>query len=79
MAWTLRYGKVLWILAVALTVPAAWRTANLYRHLRSDIEELLPRNAPSVVAVEELRRRMSGLQYLGVLVEVPRPDELPAA
>jgi predicted RND superfamily exporter protein len=53
-----------------LAVPAAWRTAFLYQNLRSDVEELLPRDAPSVVAIQELRRRMAGLQYLGVVVEV---------
>jgi predicted RND superfamily exporter protein len=79
VAWTLRHGKLLWALAILLALPAAWRTATLYRNLRSDIEELLPRDAPSVVAIDELRHRMSGLQYLGVLVEVPSPDRLPAA
>jgi predicted RND superfamily exporter protein len=70
VAWTLRHGKVLWALAALLTVPAAWRTASLYRNLRSDVEQLLPRDAPSVVAIQELRARMAGLQYLGVVVEV---------
>jgi predicted RND superfamily exporter protein len=60
----------LWAVALLLTVPAAWRTASLYRNLRSDVEELLPRDAPSVVAIQELRARMAGLQYLGVVVEV---------
>jgi predicted RND superfamily exporter protein len=76
--WTLRHGKVLWALAVLLAIPAAWRTVHLYSHLRSDIEELLPREAPSVVAIDELRRRVAGLQYLGVLVEVGNPDRLRA-
>ncbi len=78
VAWTLRHGKVLWAIAVLLAIPAAWRTATLYGHLRSDVEELLPRDAPSVVAIDELRRRVSGLQYLGVLVEVGSPDRLAA-
>jgi hypothetical protein len=76
VAWTLRHGKLLWALAVLLAIPAAWRTAMLYGHLRSDIEELLPRDAPSVVAIAELRRRMSGLQYLGVLVDTGGPAHL---
>jgi len=42
------------------------------------VEELLPRDAPSVVAIDELRRRMAGLQYLGVLVDVGRPENLAA-
>ncbi|HEY5090577.1 MAG TPA: MMPL family transporter, partial [Polyangia bacterium] len=78
MSWTLRHGKLLWALALLLAIPAAWRTSTLYRHLRSDVEELLPRDAPSVVAIEELRHRMSGLQYLGLLVDTGGPDRLPA-
>ena len=65
-------------MALLLAIPASWRTANLYRHLRSEIEELLPRSAPSVVAIDELRHRMAGLQYLGVLVDVGSPERLNA-
>ena len=75
VAWTLRHGKTLWLLAALLTIPAAWRTAQLYRNLRSEIEELLPRDAPSVVAIGELRRRMSGLQYLGVVIDAGGPGQ----
>src|SRR5436190_2084927 len=78
LSWTLRHGKLLWALALLLAIPASWRTANLYRHLRSEIEELLPRSAPSVVAIDELRHRMAGLQYLGVLVEVGNANRLAA-
>jgi predicted RND superfamily exporter protein len=70
VAWTLRHGRLLWLLAALVAVPAAWRTASLYRNLRSDVEELLPRDAPSVLGIQELRARMAGLQYLGVVVEV---------
>jgi predicted RND superfamily exporter protein len=78
VSWTVRYGKLLWVIALLLAIPASWRTATLYRHLRSEIEELLPRSAPSVLAIDELRHRMAGLQYLGVLVEVGNPDHLAA-
>ncbi len=77
--WTLRWGTWLWALALALAIPAALRTANLYVHLRSELEQLLPREAPSVVALDELRRRMPGLQYLGVVVDAGREENLPAA
>ena len=79
VAWTLRRGKLLWALALLAAIPAAMRTASLYRHLRSDLEELLPRDAPSVVAIAELRQRMPGLQHLGVLVEVRDAAQLPGA
>ena len=65
-------------MAIALAVPSALATAKLYFNLRSDLEELLPRSAPSVLALDELRSRMPGLQYLGVLVDVGSADKLPA-
>lgn len=78
VAWTLRYGWLLWAVALLLAIPAASRTASLYLHLRSDIEELLPRESMSVRALEEMRSRYPGLQYLGVVVDVGRPENLAA-
>jgi predicted RND superfamily exporter protein len=77
--WTLRWGKWLWAAAIVLAIPATWRTAELYLHLRSELEQLLPRSAPSVVAIDELRARMPGLQYLGVVVDSGSADNVPAA
>jgi predicted RND superfamily exporter protein len=73
-----RSGFWLWLLAVLLAVPAAVRTVKLYANLKSDVEELLPRNAPSVAAIDELRARMPGVRYLGVLVDVGKPENLAA-
>jgi predicted RND superfamily exporter protein len=78
VAWTLRHGLVLWAAALLLAIPAAARTAGLYMRLRSDLEELLPRQAPSVVAIEELRRRMAGVQHLGIVVDVGAEGDLAA-
>jgi predicted RND superfamily exporter protein len=77
--WTLRHGRVLWAIALLLFLPAAYRTALLYVHLKSDIEELLPRKAESVAAIDELRSRMPGLRYLGVIVDTGTPENVPAA
>jgi uncharacterized protein len=76
--WTLRYGRFIWLAALLVAVPATWRTIHLYAHLKSDLEELLPREAPSVQALDELRTRMPGLQYLGVVVDVGDPARLAA-
>lgn len=76
--WTLRYGRWIWVVAVVLAIPSTWRTAQLYLNLKSDLEELLPRQAPSVQALDELRERMPGLQYLGVLVDTGDAARLPA-
>ena len=36
--WTLTNGRLLWIIALLLAIPAAWRTAQLYAHLHSAFE-----------------------------------------
>ena len=43
VVFTLRYGKLLWAIAILLAIPATWRTVKLYANLKSDLEELLPR------------------------------------
>ena len=58
----------LWLVALALAVPSTVALVRLYRNLTSEIEELLPRNAASVSAVDELRQRLPGLSTLGVVV-----------
>jgi predicted RND superfamily exporter protein len=74
--WTLRHGRLLWCIALLLGIPATWRTAQLYIHLNSNLEALLPREAPSVLALSELRQRMGGLQYLGVVVDTGDAEHL---
>jgi len=64
--WTLVHGRWLWLAALALAVPSAVALVHLYAGLTSEIEELLPRNAPSVSAIDELRQRLPGLSTLGV-------------
>jgi predicted RND superfamily exporter protein len=77
--WTLRHARLLWAIGVLLFIPALYRTALLYVHLKSDVEELLPPKAESVAAIDELRSRMPGLRYLGVIVDARTPDNLSAA
>ncbi len=78
VAWTLRHGRAIWAVAILLAIPATFQTANLYLHLRSEVEELLPRNAPSVLAINELRARMPGLQFLGVMVDTGTAENIGA-
>jgi predicted RND superfamily exporter protein len=77
--WVVRHGRALWIVALVLAVPAAVRTGFMYAHLRSDLEELLPRKSPSVIALDEMRARSAGHQYLGVVVDAGNPGNVPAA
>jgi predicted RND superfamily exporter protein len=78
VAWTLRHGWLLWCLALVVAIPATLRTVSLYRHLRSDLEQLLPRESPSVRALDEMRRRLPGLEYLGVVIDTGSTENLPA-
>jgi uncharacterized protein len=77
--WTLRHGRTLWIIAILLGIPATARTIDLYLHLRSEVEELLPRKAPSVQALDEMRARSPGLEFLGVVAQVQTAAQLPDA
>jgi len=79
VAFTLRYARVLWLAAFVLAIPAFVRMASVYRHLRSELDQLLPPNAPSVAAIRELRARMPGLQHLGVIVDTGQPENVAAA
>jgi len=76
--WAIRYGPILWALALVVAVPAVSRTAGLYLHLKSDLEALLPRKAPSVLALQEFRERMPVTRYLGIIVDVGAAENLPA-
>lgn len=76
VGFVLAHARLLWLCALVLAVPATWRTATLYANLRSELEQLLPRRAPSVTAIEELRARLPGLQHLGVVVNAGSPDNL---
>lgn len=78
-AWLLRHrALVLWLTAV-VTAIAGYRTVLTYSALNSNLEELLPESAPSVRALAELRARVPGIRHLGVVVELPGPERLPAA
>jgi len=50
----------------------------MYAHLKSDIEELLPRDSPSVRALDEMRRRIPGLQFLAVVVDTGTDAQISA-
>jgi len=79
VSWTVHHGRALWFVALALAAVATVRTVRLYVHLRSELEELLPTGAASVVAIQELRSRMPGVQVLGVIVDSGDAARLPRA
>jgi predicted RND superfamily exporter protein len=73
-----RYRWVLGLTALLLAV-TGYRTVLTYSSLRSELEELLPQSAPSVAAIAELRHRLPGIRFLGVVIEVDEPAQADAA
>src|SRR4051812_25418539 len=76
----LLFGRARLVLLVASVLAAVCgvRAVLTYANLRSDLEELLPRSAPSVQALEQARRRLRGLRHLGVVVDTGRPENADA-
>lgn len=67
------------LLAAAVFVLTAARTGLTYSDLRSDLEQLLPENAPSVQALSTLRARLPGVRHLGVVVDTGEAKNTAAA
>ena len=73
-----RRGLVV-VVCTLLALVAGARTVLTYSNLKSDLEELLPATAPSVVVLERARERLPGLRHLGVVVEAGEPEHNRAA
>ena len=77
--WLLGRTRLVLLLAVVLALVTGVRTVLTYSNLRSDLEELLPETAPSVLALASARERLPGLRHLGVVVDAGEPDNIAAA
>ncbi|HSU40046.1 MAG TPA: hypothetical protein VLJ38_10770, partial [Polyangiaceae bacterium] len=72
-------ARLVLLIAAVLAAVCGVRAVLTYANLRSDLEELLPRSAPSVQALDQARRRLPGLRHLGVVVDTGRPENADAA
>lgn len=77
--WLCDHAKALLVVAAVLAVLTVARTASMYFHLESGLDTLLPPDAPSVVAIAELKQRSGGTSYVGVVVDTGGPANVPAA
>jgi len=62
--------------ALALTAVGTYYAVRLYQDLRSDVEELLPVNAPSVVAAKTVGPLLHNVNHLSVVLEGSDPDAM---
>jgi len=72
-------SRLVLVLGVLLALVTGVRTVLTYSNLKSDIEELLPATAPSVLALERARERLPGLRHLGVVIDAGQPENIGAA
>jgi predicted RND superfamily exporter protein len=77
--WLVQHKKLVLLVATFLLLVGGYRTVRTYASLRSEIEELLPVNAPSVQALDRARSRLPGLRSLGVVIETGGPHNVAAA
>lgn len=74
-----RHRVLVLAIVSAVGVAAAWRTVLTYSALESNLEELLPKSAPTVKALEVVRARLPGLRNMGVVVDTGGPENVAAA
>jgi predicted exporter len=78
-AWLLRNRRLVLLCATLLATLGGWRTVLTYQSLRSELEELLPKTAPSVRALDIARARLPGLRSFGVVIDTGGPENVDAA
>jgi len=74
--WAIRRRRPLLWCALAISVAGAILSGFLYSDLRSDIEELLPATAPSVVAARTVAPKLHSVIHLSVVLEGTVPEGL---
>lgn len=64
----LRRAGLVVALATLVTIPGFYYTAKLYQNLRTDLEELLPTTARSVIDLGEVTHRLQSIDNIAVLI-----------
>jgi predicted RND superfamily exporter protein len=68
-----RPGRALIVLLVAC-VPAIGLTINFFAHVEAGLQELLPRDAPTVRALDQIHGRLGSQSHLTIVVQSAAPD-----
>jgi predicted RND superfamily exporter protein len=74
--WLIRARSAVLVTAGILTAVGTYFAVHLYQDLRSDVEALLPVNAPSVVAAKTVGPLLHNVTHLSVVLEGSDPDAL---
>ena len=76
LPWLVRRRRLVLSVALVVGLAGAFFSARLYMNLRSGFEELLPDNAPSVVAARTIAPKLHNVTHLSVIVEGAHGDAL---
>ncbi len=76
LTWlSLKHAGILSIASLLLTAAGAYFSVQLYKNLRTDIEELLPTYARSVLDLDEVTRRIESIESLGIVLLSEKPEQ----
>jgi predicted RND superfamily exporter protein len=67
--WLLDRRRTIAVLALLVGLTGLFFSVRLYGDLRSDVEELLPSNAPSVLAAHEIAPKVHNVAHLSIVLE----------
>jgi uncharacterized protein len=70
--WVLRHGRAVMLGFVVLVGLAFWRASRL--HLKTDLVELLPQNAPAVATLRHMDQRLESVASIVVVVQSPERE-----
>jgi predicted RND superfamily exporter protein len=72
--WLVRRRALVLALAALATLAGAFFSVLLYGDLRANVEELLPKDAPSVIAAKTIGPKLHSVTHLSVILEGGDPD-----
>ncbi len=70
----IRHAGVIFLAATLLGGVGTYFSVQLYKNLRTDIEELLPTTARSVLDIDEVTARLESIENLAVIILSDKPD-----
>lgn len=70
-----RHAGLLTLFSLGLAVLGAHFSIQLYRNLRTDLEELLPTTARSVLDLGEVTQRLESIDNLGIVILSQKPEQ----
>ncbi|MBN23254.1 MAG: hypothetical protein CL678_18355 [Bdellovibrionaceae bacterium] len=66
-----KYAVLISLIGLGISVYSGFYTVELYKNLRTELEELLPTTARSVIDLDEIKNRLNSTDNLAVLIFSP--------